>query len=144
MTIGVICTCAPSLSKMLQEHPHSYATIKSRLRYSFSSTVHFLSKGSAKSSSKYQRRDLDPYNGDHNSYKERLTGGRTVGDRAYELHNGSFSRPLVGEGSSGFAAEDSSHLNGQTASERAVGTKAYQGDDRIWAPLPAVTEADMV
>ena len=144
MMIGVICACAPSLSKTLQEHPPSYEIIKSRLQSAFTSTSRFLSKTSAKSRSGYQRRDSDLYGGDHICYEERLTGGKIASDRGYELHNGNFFRPFVGEGPGGFAAGDGSHVKSEILQERAAGDELYQGNRCIWAPLPAVTEANMV
>lgn len=140
--IGVICACAPSLSKMLQEHPPSYEITKSRLQSPFKSTSQFLSKGSAKSSSRDQRRDSD--SGDHIFYEERLTGGKIASDRGYELHNGNFFRHFVGEGPGGFAVGDGSHVKSEILQEHAAGDELYQGNKCIWAPLPAVTEANMV
>ncbi len=144
MMIGVICTCAPSLSKMLQEHPPSYETLKLRLQSSFRSTSQFLSKGSAKSSSGYERRHSNPYSGDHILYEERLTGGNIASDRGYELHNRNSFQNFVGEGPEGFAMENGIHLKSEALQERAAGSESYQGEECIWAPVTAVTEVDMV
>ncbi len=141
MMIGVICTCAPSLLEMLQEHPPSYETLKLRLQSSFRSTSQFLSNGSAKSSSGYERRDSNPYSGDHIFYEERLTGGNIASDTGYELHNGNFFQNFVGEGPGGFDTEHGIHLKSEILQER---DELYRGEECIWAPTTAVTEADMV
>ena len=142
--IGVICACVPSISKMLQEHPPSYETLKVRLQSSFRSTCQFLSKDSAKSSSGYERRDSNPYSGDHILYEERLTGGNIASDRGYELHDRNFSENFIVEGPGGFATDNGIHLKSEVLQERAAGDELNQGEVCIWAPITAVTEADMV
>ena len=145
--IGVICTCAPSSSKMLQEHLPSFETLKSRLQTSFRTTGHFISKVSTKSSSSgYERRGSNNHqSGDHLSYKERLTGGKTAGDRGYEMHDGNAFQTFVGEGTGRFTpTKDGIHLKSEILQERTVGDGLYGGDGRKWESVMAFREADMV
>lgn len=143
MMIGVICSCAPSFSKILQEHPSSFETLKSRLHSLFRPISHAISKGSTKSSSGFTRGDPKQHSGDRISYKERLTRGRIAGDGGYELHDGNFFQTFVPEGPGTFATEDD-HVESDSLQERAPGDEIYWGDQHKLPPFMAVRQADMV
>ena len=131
MMTGVMCTCAPSFAKTLQEHLPAYEILKWRLQSSFRSTGQILSKGSTKSSqSGSERRDSDQNSGDYISYKDRFTGGKIAGDRRYELHDGNSLQTSVRGGPGGFAKEDGVQLKSDVLREHAAGNWLHQGEKR--------------
>ena len=144
MMIGVICTCAPSFSKIVQEHISSFETLKSSLQSSFRTISHSISEGSTKLSSRYRRGEPKQHSGDHISYKERLTRSRIAGDRGYEVHDSNSLQAFVGEVLRGFATEDGVHLKSEILQERAAVDGLYWENKRKWPPFTAVREANMV
>ena len=136
MMIGVICTCAPSFSRALQEQPSLYQRFKSGFQSAFRSVGGW---NPARSSSGYERRGSHQH-GDHVSPNDRLARSVLSGDRGYELHGCNFVHNNERKGPEGIATEAGIHLKSETLGEREAGHTIYTGHERTWAP----TETDMV
>lgn len=89
MTVGVICTCAPSFSRALHEHSPIFELVRSSLHSSFRSTRRLLSRPSETSSWGYEQGGHGRNSNDTRSY------GYHGGDETYRMQDVDAVRTFV-------------------------------------------------